>query len=109
MEAKKCGNWLIQLVYVTVSAKNRLVRTFKNKIFTQQYQQCPRNGQPKFQPSVACSFGIIVIDSRKSKVIYLYSDYTENKLQALFYLFYLFVLSSQPCWYAQEKKTKKQF
>ena len=29
------------------------------------------------------SFGIIVLDSRKSEIIDLYSDYTENKLQAL--------------------------
>ena len=75
---------MIHVVYVTVSAKTRLVRTIdKNFLFTQQYQQCPRNGPPKFQPSVVCSSGIIVIDSRKSKVMNLYSDYTENKLQAL--------------------------
>ena len=36
-----------------------------------------------FQPSVVCSFEIIVLDSRKSKIIDLYSNYTENKLQAL--------------------------
>ena len=65
---------------MTISAKTQLVRTFKKKIFTQLY---PRNGPPKFQPSVACSFGIIAIDSRKSKVIDLYSDYIENKLLAL--------------------------
>ena len=47
------------------------------------YLQCPRNGSPKFQPSVVSSFGIIVIDSRKSKIIDLYSDYTDNKLQVL--------------------------
>ena len=41
------------------------------------------NGSPKFQPSVVCSFGIIALDSRKNKIIDLYSDYTENKLQAL--------------------------
>ena len=29
------------------------------------------------------SFEIITLDSRKSKIIDLYSDYTENKLQAL--------------------------
>ena len=28
-------------------------------------------------------FGIITLDSRKSKIIDLYSDYTENKLQVL--------------------------
>ena len=50
---------------------------------TQQYQQCPKNGPPKFEPSVVCSFGIIAPGSRKSKVVDLYSDYTENKLQAL--------------------------
>ena len=67
----------------TVSAKTQLVRTINFFLFTQQYQQRPKNGPPKFQPSVVCSFGIIAIDSRKSKVIDLYSDYTENKLQAL--------------------------
>ena len=30
-----------------------------------------------------CSFGIIALDSRKSKVIDLYSNYTENKLLVL--------------------------
>ena len=35
------------------------------------------------QPFVVSSFGIISLDSRKSKKIDLYSDYTENKLQAL--------------------------
>ena len=54
-----------------------------NFLFSQHYLQCPRNGSPKFHPSVACSFGIIVIDNRKSKIIDLYSDHTENKLQAL--------------------------
>ena len=68
---------------MTVSAKIRLVRTIKKILSTQQYQQCPKNGPPKFEPSVVCSFGIIAIDSRKSKVIDLYSDYTGNKLQAL--------------------------
>ena len=76
--------WNKVLTYVTVSAKTRLVHTIKKKnLFTQQYQQCPRNGPPQFQPSVVCSFGIIAIDSRKSRVIDLYSDYTENKQQAL--------------------------
>ena len=32
---------------------------------------------------MVCSLGIIAIDSGKSKVIDLYSDYTENKLQVL--------------------------
>ena len=50
------------------------------KNFSQYYLQCPRNGSSKFRPSVVSSFGIIVIDSRKSKIIDLYSDYTENKL-----------------------------
>ena len=68
---------------MTVSAKIRLVRTIKFFLFTQHYWQCPRNGSPKFQLSVECSFEIIALDSRKSKMIDLYSDYTENKLQAL--------------------------
>ena len=41
------------------------------------------NGSPKFQPSVVCSFEITALASKKSKIIDLYSDYTENKLQAL--------------------------
>ena len=32
---------------------------------------------------MVCSFEIIVLASRRSKIIDLYSDYTENKLQAL--------------------------
>ena len=57
------------IIYVTVSAKTRLVHTIKKYfLFIQQCQQCPRNGPPKFQPSLVCSFGIIAIDSRKSKV-----------------------------------------
>ena len=43
-------------------------------LFTQYYLQLP---------SVVSSFGIIALDSRKSKIIDLYSDYTENKLQVL--------------------------
>ena len=49
-------------------------------IKTKHYLQCR---SPKFQPSVVCSLKIIALDSRKSKIIDLYSDYTENKLQAL--------------------------
>ena len=55
------------------------------------------NGPPKFQPSVVCSFGIIVIDSRKSKVIDLYSDYTENKFQALTFVAITSVRISLQC------------
>ena len=78
--------YLLQVAYayMTVSAKTRFVCTIKLIfLFTQQYLQCPSNEPPKFQPSVVCSFGIIMLDSRKSKIIDLYSDYTENKLQAL--------------------------
>ena len=32
---------------------------------------------------MVCSFEIIALASKKSKIIDLYSDYTENKLQAL--------------------------
>ena len=78
---------------MTVSAKTRLVRTI-NFLFTQHYWQCPRNGSPKFQPSVVCSFEIIALDSWKSKIIDLYSDYTENKLQALTLAVITFVLIS---------------
>ena len=35
------------------------------------------------QPFMVNSFGIIALDSRKSKKIDLYSDYTKNQLQAL--------------------------
>ena len=60
-------------------------------------QQCPRNGPPTFEPSVVCSFGTIVLDSRKSKVIDLYSDYTENKLQALTFAAITSVWTSLQC------------
>ena len=69
---------------MTISAKPRLVCTIKKLfLFTQQFLQFPKNGQPKFQPSMVRSFGIIALDSGKSKIIDLYSDYTENKLQEL--------------------------
>ena len=63
--------------------KPDLFTQLKFFLFTQHYWQYLRNGSPKFQPSVVCSFEIIALDSRKSKIIDLYSDYTENKLQTL--------------------------
>ena len=69
---------------MTISAKTQLIHTTSNFcLFSQHYYHCPRNRSSKFQPFVVSSFGIIVLDSRKSKKIDLYSDYTENKLQAL--------------------------
>ena len=60
------------------------LHNFKNYfLFTHHYLQCPRNGSPKFQPSVVCSFEITALESRKNKEIDLYSDYTKNKLQVL--------------------------
>ena len=38
---------------------------------------------PKFQSIMVSSFGITVLDSRESREIDLYSDYTKNKLQVL--------------------------
>ena len=56
------------LTYVTISVKTRLVHTIKKKLFTKQYLQYPRNGPPKFQPSVVCSFGIIALDTKNQFV-----------------------------------------
>ena len=55
---------------MTISAKTRLVRTTSEFLFI-------------FSALLMSSSGIIALDSRKSKEINLYSDYTENKLQAL--------------------------
>ena len=67
---------------VIVSAETRLVCTILEILFFLSLQ-CPRNESPKFQPSVVGRFEIIVLVSRKSKTINLYSDYAENKLQGL--------------------------
>ena len=45
--------------------------------------QCLRSGYSKFQHNQASSFEVIALDSRASKKIDLYSNYTENELQAL--------------------------
>ena len=75
----------VQLVtYVTISANTYLVLQPPNIfLIPQHYLHSPRNGSPKFQPSVVSSFGIIALESRKNKEINLYSDYTKNKLQTL--------------------------
>ena len=70
--------------YVTVSAKTRHVRTIKKIFFYSLSIIGSVQGiDHQFQPSVVCSFEIISLDSRKSKIIDLYIDYTENKLQVL--------------------------
>ena len=51
--------------------------------FFQQYLHCLRNGSPKCQSIIVSSFGITALDSRKSKEIDLYSNYTKNQLQEL--------------------------
>ena len=69
---------------MTISAKTHLVCTSSEFfLISQHYLYCPRNGSPKFQPSVVSSFGITALESRKNKEINLYRDYTKNKLQAL--------------------------
>ena len=66
---------------MTISAITRLVRTTSK--FSQHYLHCSRNGPPKFQSIMVSSFGITSLDSRKSKEIDLYSNYTKNILQML--------------------------
>ena len=66
---------------MTVSAKTRLVRTIL-EFFVSALSVVSKEWITKVSASVATSFGLIVLDSRKSKIINLYSDYTENKLQA---------------------------
>ena len=46
---------------------------------------------------VSSSLGITALDSRKSKILDLYSDHTENKLQALTFATITFVCSSLQC------------
>ena len=64
------------ITYVTISVKTCLVRTTSKYFFiiSQHYLHSPRNGSPKFQPSVVSSFGITVLESRKNKEINLYGD-----------------------------------
>ena len=57
--------------------------TFQFFLFSKHYLQCLRSGYSKFQLNQASSFEIIALDSRASKKINLYSNHTENKLQAL--------------------------
>ena len=69
---------------MTISVKTGLVRTTSEfLLFSQHYLHTPRNSSPKFQLIMVSSFGITVLDNRKSKEIDLYSDYTKNILQAL--------------------------
>jgi len=71
-------------LYVTVSAKTRLVRTIKFFLIAQHYFHCLRNDIPKFQTSGVSSVGIKALERRKNKKkIDLYSDYTKKKLQTL--------------------------
>ena len=46
---------------------------------------------------MVCSLEIIALASRKSKIIDLYSDYTENKLQELTFAVITSVWVSLPC------------
>jgi len=73
--------------YVTLSAKTCIVcTTYEFFLFCQHYLQCLRSGYLQFQLNQASSFEAIVLDSRVSKKIDLYSNHTENKLQALLHL-----------------------
>ena len=65
--------------------------------FSQHYLQCSKNGSQKFQSSVVSSFGIVALDRRKSKIIDLYSNYTENKLQELVFTVITSVWISLQC------------
>ena len=70
-------------IFVTTSAKTRPVCTpselkKKNLSIISSVQ-----GMDHQSLSVVSSFGITALDSRKGKIMDLYSDYTENKLQAL--------------------------
>jgi len=70
--------------YVTFSVKTRIVRTTSNFfLFSQYYLKCLRSGYLKSQLNQACSFEVTALDSQASKKIDLYSNPTENKLQAL--------------------------
>ena len=69
------ANWAntVQLCgFVTMSAKTCLVRTTSKFLFSQHYLYCSRNDSPNFQFIMVSSFGIIPLDSRKSKEIDLY-------------------------------------
>ena len=85
-------------LYVTVSAKPDLFAQLNIFLFTHCYLQCRRNGSPKFQPSVVCSFEISALESRKNKEINLYSDYTKNILQALAFVIISSVWISLQSW-----------
>ena len=68
---------------MTISAKTRQVHTTSEFLFIfSALSPLLKNGSPKFQLIMVSSFGITALDSRKSKEINLYSDYTENILQA---------------------------
>jgi len=56
---------------------------FQIFLSSQHYLQCLRSGYLKFQSNQARGFEVIALDSRASKKIDLYSNHTENKLQAL--------------------------
>ena len=56
---------------------------FQFFLFSKHYLQCLRSGYSKFQLNQASSFEVIALDSQASKKIDLYSNHTENKLQAL--------------------------
>ena len=70
------------ITYVTLSAKTHIVRTIPI-FFPKHYLQCLRSEYSKFQLNQASNFEVIALDSRASKKIDLYSNHTENKLQAL--------------------------
>ena len=81
---------------VTISAKTRIVCTTTNSYIS--YLQCLRSVYLKFQPNQASSFEVIALDSRASKKINLYSNPTENKLQALTFTAITLVCICLQCW-----------
>ena len=74
---------ILLLSYVSLSAKTCIVYTTSEFFFSfsKHYLQCLKSGY--FQLNQASSFEVIALNSRASKKIDLYSNHTENKLQAL--------------------------
>ena len=71
-----------QLLKVALSTKTLIVRTTSE--FLKKFSQCYlRREYLKFQLNQASSFQVIALNSRASEKVDLYSNLTENKLQAL--------------------------
>jgi len=82
---------LLCTIYVTVSAKTCIVLHNFQKFFFSTLSTIFKEWVLKFQLNQASSFEVIALDSRASKKIDLYSNHTENKLQALTFAAITFV------------------